>query len=192
MRLPASAAGSRRKGRAGSILRLASARHGRPHAVERHLLRRDLDSRRGLSSAAGSADARPVQAGLCPGDRDWRAHGHPRHHRRPGQRRRQNVARLRVADASGRGVRGDRTRAGPGSPWPTSWDTPRFARCSSCARPPCFTTITRCTPPWVANSHRPAAQLEDLFPNAPSCGSIVGRSTADIWTRFWIAGWFIR
>ena len=53
---------------------------------------------------------------------DWRAHGHPRHHRRPGQRRRQNVARVRVADAGGRGVRRDwnglemdRRRSHPGT-----------------------------------------------------------------------------
>ena len=62
-RLPASAAGGGRKSGAGSVLGMASARHGRPHAIERDILRRDLDSRRRVSPAPRSADAGPV--------RDW-------------------------------------------------------------------------------------------------------------------------
>ena len=53
--LPASAARGGGKGRAGSVLRMAAARHGRSHAVERHLLRRDLDSRRRLPAAPSAA-----------------------------------------------------------------------------------------------------------------------------------------
>ena len=48
--------------------------------------------------------------GLRSGDPDRRGHSHPRHHRRPRQRGRQNLARLRLADAGRRGLRGDRNR----------------------------------------------------------------------------------
>ena len=59
-RLPASAACSCREGRAGSVLGMAAARHGGPDAIERHLLRRDLDSRRRISPAPSSTAARAI------------------------------------------------------------------------------------------------------------------------------------
>ena len=96
-RLPSSAACGFRKSRAGSFFGMASARHGGPHSVERHLLRRDLDPRRRVSSAPGPTAARAIRAGFRPGDFDWRGHSHPRHDRRPRQRGRQNFARLRLA-----------------------------------------------------------------------------------------------
>ena len=109
-RLPAFAPCGRRKGGAGSVLGMASARDGGPHAIQRDLLWRDLDSRRRVSPAPCSTHARPVPTGLRFGDRHRRDHSRTRHHRRPGQRRCENFARLRVVDASGRGVRRDWTR----------------------------------------------------------------------------------
>ena len=55
-----------------------------------------------LLAQSGLASALVIMIGV--------AHRHPRHHRRTRQRRRQNFARLRIADASRRGVCRDRTR----------------------------------------------------------------------------------
>ena len=109
-RLPSAAVGGFGKGRAGSLLRMASARHGRSYPIQRHLLRRHLDPRGRLSAAPRAADVRAIQAGVRAGDPDRSSDGDPRHHRRPRQCGRQDVARIRLLDPGRRSVRGNRDR----------------------------------------------------------------------------------
>ena len=63
-RLPSAAVGGVGKSRAGSFFRMASSRHGRPHSIQRHLLRRHLDPRRRLPAAPGPTDARAIASWL--------------------------------------------------------------------------------------------------------------------------------
>ena len=156
-RVSLSSAGRRREGRADSVLGMASARHGGSDAVERHLLRRHLDSRGRIPSAPRATPARrnPRSASICViaiGARD----GHLRHYCGPRQRRCQDLARVRVAHAGRRGLRRDWIRLEIDRGGPHSRDTPWSGRCSSSARRRCFTTITACTPPSAARSHRRA------------------------------------
>ena len=95
--LPAFSGGGGRKGGAGSVLGMASSRDGRPHAIQRDFLWRYLDSRRRVSPAPHSAHAGPVPIRFRFGDRHRRCHSRTRHHCRPGERRRENLTRVRVA-----------------------------------------------------------------------------------------------
>ena len=99
-----------RESRAGPILGMASARHGGSDSVERHLLRRDLHPCRRIPSAPGATSARAIRARFRFGDLDWRGYSHPRHDRRPCQRRCKNFARLCHFNASRPGVYRDRAR----------------------------------------------------------------------------------
>ena len=72
--------------------------------------------------------------------------------------------------------------------WSTSWDTPRFGRCSFCGRRRCCTTITRCNRRSEANSRQPESTWRSCFRMACSCGSTGGRWIAAISTPSWIVG----
>ena len=90
-RLSSPAACGVRKSRAGPFFGMASARHGGSDSVERHLLRCDLHPCRRIPSAPGATAARAIRARFRFGDLDWRGYSHPRHDRRPCQRRCKDV-----------------------------------------------------------------------------------------------------
>src|SRR5579875_2298523 len=88
----------------GALFGMASARDGRSHSFERHLLWGDLHPCGGVSSAASAAPARNVSLRFRVGRLDRRRNRNPRHARWACQRRRQDLARLRHVNPSGHRV----------------------------------------------------------------------------------------
>src|SRR5579862_2008890 len=101
---------------------MASTRDGGTYAIQRDFLWRNFNSRRCLSLAPDSTLTGPVPTGRQFGGPHRRGYSRTWHYRRAGERGCQNFPRLRVVNASWRGVcrdrnglEMDRSRSHPGT-----------------------------------------------------------------------------